>query len=173
MQKAGIDGVLSMASFSALDFASVPLDYLHGDTTSMALYGQYKEGCHLEITRGYSKDHRPDLKQVIFGMVTAHGIPFVASPEKGNLDDCKIFRNHVVVHEPSPEALEEARRVASMFVLITNVRDEQSMSNVEVLRAYKEQHEVEYRFRFLKSPYFVGPIFLQNNDRVEAFGGLC
>lgn len=33
-------------------------------------------------------------------------------------------------------------------------------------------YTVEYRFRFLKSPYFVGPVYLQNNDRVEAFGCL-
>ncbi|QSO52802.1 IS1634 family transposase [Alicyclobacillus curvatus] len=372
IHEAGIDGVLSMASFSALDFASVPLDRLHGDTTSMSFYGHYRqhrsapddeEGSRLEITRGYSKDHRPDLKQVIFGMVTAHGIPLLASPENGNLDDktwnaqtiaklaeslpkqklsqifyiadsaavtsknlplfhehgirfisrlpntfamcdkvkrsaleknrwedvgrlgerqdaatyriqsfyremdglryrfiavqssalderkrkrleklieteykdfakvaaeeseraysCladaeraaaelsksfkgyhtieiqtneemevlkrltrgrprkdapaptrKVFRNIVTIHEPSPEALEEARRVASMFVLITNVLDEQTMSNLEVLQAYKEQIEVEYRFRFLKSPYFVGPVYLQNPDRVEALGCL-
>jgi len=51
----------------------------------------------------------------------------------------KVFRNHVIIHDPNPEALEEARRVASMFVLITNVLDEQAMSNVDVLQAYKEQ----------------------------------
>jgi len=39
----------------------------------------------------------------------------------------------------------------------------------EVLRLYKEQHEVEGRFRFLKSPYFVGPLFLHSPRRVEAF----
>lgn len=96
VHEAGVDGVLSMASFSALDFASVPLYHLHGDTTSMSFYGHYRnnrsdqddeEGSRLEITRGYSKDNRPDLKQVIFGMVTAHGIPLLASPENGNLDD--------------------------------------------------------------------------------------
>ena len=66
------------------------------NTTSMSFYGHYRkyqsapddeEGSRLEITRGYSKDHRPDLKQVIFGMVTARGIPLLASPENGNLDD--------------------------------------------------------------------------------------
>ncbi|MCL6444305.1 MAG: IS1634 family transposase [Alicyclobacillus sp.] len=87
IHRAGIDAVLSAASFSALDFASVPIDRLHADTTSMSFFGEYQEGCRLEIARGYSKDHRPDLKQVIFGVVTAHGIPFIASPENGNLDD--------------------------------------------------------------------------------------
>jgi transposase len=78
-----------------------------------------------------------------------------------------VYKNRVTVHPPSPEAMEEARQAASMFVLITNVLDGQRLSNADVLRAYKEQHEVEGRFRFLKSPYFVGPVYLQNIDRVE------
>ncbi|MCL6443514.1 MAG: IS1634 family transposase [Alicyclobacillus sp.] len=365
LYRTGIDAILTDAAFSALEFAKVPLNCLHADTTSMSFYGQYREGYALKITRGYSKDHRPDLKQVVFGIVTAGGIPVVARPENGNLDDktwnaatigrlverlpadkleevlyvadsaavtaknlrlfkehrvrfvsrlpgtfaecekvkcsalersdaweevgrlserkdgatyrvqsfhrelngtryrfiavqsstldarkeqrlqaelarefeiytaaarneekrtyscledarraaaelveslrgyhtiqvetveevqtlkrptrgrprkdapppqtCTVCRNRVSVHKPSPEAMEEARRTASMFVLITNVLDEQRLSNVDVLRIYKEQHEVEGRFRFLKSPYFVGPVYLQNNDRIEAFGCL-
>ena len=62
IHEAGIDGVLSMASFSALDFASVPLDRLHGDTTSMSFYGHYRqyrsapddeEGCAVSPGAGY------------------------------------------------------------------------------------------------------------------------
>ena len=34
------------------------------------------------------------------------------------------------------------------------------------------EHAVEGRFRFLKSPYHVGPIYLQKPSRVKAFGYL-
>jgi transposase len=43
------------------------------------------------------------------------------------------------------------------------------LPNTQVLRLYKEQHEEEGRFRFLKSPYYVGPMFLHSPRRVEAF----
>lgn len=41
-----------------------------------------------------------------------------------------------------------------------------------VLRLYKGQAEVEGRFRYLKSPYHVGPVLLQRPNRVKAFGYL-
>ena len=40
----------------------------------------------------------------------------------------------------------------------------------ETLRAYKEQSAVENRFRFLKDPYFVGPVNLKLPHRVQALG---
>lgn len=43
------------------------------------------------------------------------------------------------------------------------------MPDAQVLRLYKKQHEVEGRFRFLKSPYFVGSFYLHSPRRVEAF----
>ncbi len=49
-------------------------DCAHLDSTSFALHGQY-EGDEavevLEVTQGYSKDHRPDLKQVMLSMATS------------------------------------------------------------------------------------------------------
>nr|WP_307342959.1 hypothetical protein [Caldalkalibacillus uzonensis] len=45
------------------------LDRLHFDTTSFVYYGSSKVGEDvLNITRGYSKDHRPDLPQIKFGL---------------------------------------------------------------------------------------------------------
>ncbi|MCL6443328.1 MAG: IS1634 family transposase [Alicyclobacillus sp.] len=368
IHRTGIDGILTEVALSALEFTKAPLERLHADTTSMSFYGQYdgdQQGYTLHITHGHSKDRRPDLKQVVFGLVTTSGIPVVARPEDGNLDDktwnaatlarlaaclpaeklrnalyiadsaavtkknlllfkehhirfvsrlpgmfaeeekirrralershaweeigwlseradgatyrvqsfhrelngaryrfiavqsssldtrrtkqlqaelerereawmaaaeqeyqrtyaCRedaergakallralkgyhtvtvetveetqvlkrptrgrprkdapapptrvVYRNRVLIQDPAPEALAEAQQMASMFVLITNELDEQRLSNAEILRAYKEQHEVEGRFRFLKSPYFVGPVYLQNPGRVESFGCL-
>lgn len=48
--KAGIDAVLSEASFSALDFASVPIDHLHADTTSMSRKMSHVNSTRLTLT---------------------------------------------------------------------------------------------------------------------------
>ena len=47
--------------------------YVHFDTTSITVYGDYRlpeeteeRRCPLRITYGYSKDKRPDLKQFVF-----------------------------------------------------------------------------------------------------------
>jgi len=60
---------------------------IHSDTTSLSLYGEYPDQEDLEIVRGYSKDHRPDLKQIVFGLSTVRGIPIYGNVNKGNQDD--------------------------------------------------------------------------------------
>lgn len=45
------------------------------DTTAFTLTGEYdvdSDEYTIEITHGYSKDHRPDLKQVVLEMMTSH-----------------------------------------------------------------------------------------------------
>ena len=72
------------------DHERVLFDILHGDTTAVALYGEYASAAPdaLQIVRGYSKDHRPDLKQVGMGLVAnSEGIPWLGDVHDGNLND--------------------------------------------------------------------------------------
>ena len=73
----------------------------HADTTSVRLFGRYEEDPKRpwpegtpEPKKGYSKDHRPDLKQLVFGLAT-HGptrIPIGFSVLDGNTSDTKANR---------------------------------------------------------------------------------
>ena len=74
----------------------VAFDRLHNDSTSIALCGQYRAagGRALRartapaITFGFSKDHRPDLKQLLFILtVTAEGVPASFRCADGNTSD--------------------------------------------------------------------------------------
>jgi len=60
---------------------------IHADTTSLSLTGEYPDQSQFEIVRGYSKDHCPDLKQMIFGLCTVRGLGLGANVDKGNQDD--------------------------------------------------------------------------------------
>lgn len=80
-----------------------------------------------------------------------------------------IYTVKLDIYPPSEEKLEYLRQQASTFILITNKMEKQELSDIEMLKAYKEQQTVENRFRFLKNPYFVGRIFLEKPERVEAF----
>lgn len=65
---------------------------------------------------------------------------------------------------------ERIRRLKDMegtFVLFCSAPE---LTPSEVLRAYKGQTAVENRFRFLKSPYFVGPVDLKLPQRVKGLG---
>jgi transposase len=69
----------------------------HLDTTSFALSGDYvpdSDAQAIRITHGYSKDHRPDLKQVILALMVSQdgGVPFVSTSWDGNTSDTQIFQ---------------------------------------------------------------------------------
>ncbi|MFQ5473259.1 MAG: IS1634 family transposase [Dehalococcoidia bacterium] len=90
----------------------VRFDELHNDSTTIRFTGQYREarGRRMRgkrapwITYGFSKDHRPDLKQLLFILTTSAdgGVPVQFRCEDGNRAD-------VDTHVKTWEAL---RRVA-------------------------------------------------------------
>lgn len=76
----------------------VSLDELHNDSTSVSFYGAYdeaqKEGRQRgrttpAITWGHSKDHRPDLKQLLFILTISEdgGVPVYFTTASGNQVD--------------------------------------------------------------------------------------
>src|SRR5271166_1781078 len=75
---------------------AVQLKRLHNDSTSIAFCGQYRDGRMSKsgklapaITYGYSKDHRPDLKQLLFILTTDAdgGVPVQFRTADGNTND--------------------------------------------------------------------------------------
>jgi hypothetical protein len=77
---------------------NVRLDELHADTTTITLSGQYPQqreptsGAQPRapfITRGFNKDHRPDLKQLLVKLTTSSDgdIPIQYRVEDGNQND--------------------------------------------------------------------------------------
>lgn len=94
----GTDRVLSRVVQAFLASGQGGTTYsVHGDTTTLALQGAYDvipaEGAPMPL-RGYSKDHRPDLKQLVFGLTLhgAVGIPLTASMLDGNTSDTDANR---------------------------------------------------------------------------------
>jgi transposase len=67
------------------------------DTTSFTLSGDYlseTEDDTVAIKLGHSKDHRPDLKQVMLEMMVSHdgGIPLLGKSLDGNASDNTVFK---------------------------------------------------------------------------------
>ena len=72
----------------------------HLDTTSMVVHGEYDiedKASTIEITRGYSKDYRPDLKQVVLSLIVngPAEIPLWMEPLSGNSSDKKSFHETI------------------------------------------------------------------------------
>ena len=54
----------------------------------------------IHLTRGYSRDHRPDLNQVMLDLIVEHqaGIPLLMKPLSGNSSDGQAFGQIVTEH---------------------------------------------------------------------------
>ncbi|MCJ7595339.1 MAG: IS1634 family transposase [Desulfobacterales bacterium] len=70
----------------------------HWDSTSVNVWGDYNcpsDGT-INITHGYSKDHRPDLKQFMLSMLCVeHNIPIMGETHDGNSSD-KTLNNKLL-----------------------------------------------------------------------------
>jgi len=72
---------------------NVDCSIVHQDTTSVSVWGEYKQrsGDSIRITHGFSKDKRPDLKQFVLSLLCVEGnLPFHAGILDGNSSDKKI-----------------------------------------------------------------------------------
>ena len=75
----------------------IDLRFNHLDTTSFSLTGDYvpdSDEHAIRITHGYSKDHRPDLKQAVLELMVSQdgGGPFVSKSWDGNTSDTRVFQ---------------------------------------------------------------------------------
>lgn len=72
---------------------------VHQDFTSYSLYGEFRDVSPTGPLPmfGHSKDLRPDMKQLIFGLSLhgSAGIPLVCSTLDGNTSDTRANRNHL------------------------------------------------------------------------------
>jgi transposase len=95
--------VLAVAAHAVKEFG-VSLDELHNDSTTVTFCGAYSAAAEerrflgrptLAITFGHNKDHRPDLKQLLFILtVTADGgVPLQFRAASGNVADDQTHRD--------------------------------------------------------------------------------
>jgi transposase len=104
--QAGITELFAQVAQNAVSTYQLDVAFAHTDTSSFSLSGQYESEVAKEaeavrgavkITHGYSKDHRPDLKQVVVTLVTSQKgrIPLWLEALDGNSSDKNSFRQSV------------------------------------------------------------------------------
>ena len=95
--KYGCSNLFAEISAMVCKQQNVDLRFNSLDTTTISLTGEYDQCSDehaIKITQGYSKDHRPDLKQATLEMMVSQdgGIPTVFMAYDGNESDTKIFQ---------------------------------------------------------------------------------
>jgi Transposase len=134
---------------------------VHADTTSISLQGEF-EGTEsdrdfqrenpdrplLNITHGYSKDHRPDLKQFIYGLVVSkEGLPLLATVNDGNTSDKKW--NLEVIREIQQSFLDpvELLYVADSALITRENLEEMARAGLRFVSRLPETYKVAGEFK--------------------------
>src|SRR5499426_2551501 len=112
----GCDLLFQELALAICAHEGIDLRFNHLDTTSFALTGKYvpeSDEHAIRITHGYSKDHRPDLKQAVLKLMVAQdgGVPLVSNRWDGHASDTQIFQERAqalltaFAHSPTPRYL--------------------------------------------------------------------
>lgn len=97
----GVTEVFASIASKALSTYGIEHRFVHLDSSSFHLHGQYDVETPDEemvtITHGYSRDHRPDLKQVVAQIITSHksNLPVWLEVLSGNSSDKESFAKTV------------------------------------------------------------------------------
>lgn len=94
----GCDRLFALLASRAAIHYGVSKKFRHMDSTSMTVEGEYdSDDPSPLITFGYSKDHRPDLKQFMVYMMSSQDgdVPLLAQTVAGNSSDKKLFRERL------------------------------------------------------------------------------
>jgi transposase len=101
----GVTELYSLIAATAAERLGLAPQCLHLDSTSFHVDGRYNSDTPpdeqvVHITRGYSREHRPDLNQVMLELIVEHqaGIPVLMKPLSGNRSDAPAFGQIVREH---------------------------------------------------------------------------
>jgi transposase len=95
--EAGLTEIFVKVAAKAAERFNVSTKSVHLDATSFHLHGRYddarREPEEIRITHGYSRDHRPDLKQFVVDLMSTKdgGVPLFLRVADGNEADQAIF----------------------------------------------------------------------------------
>jgi transposase len=112
----GCDLLFSEIALAVCAQEGIDQRFNHLDTTSFSLSGDYvpdRDEHAITITHGYSKDHRPDLKQAVLELMVSQdgGVPLLSKSWDGNTSDIEVFQERAqalmttLKKSPSPRYL--------------------------------------------------------------------
>lgn len=110
----GVSNLYQQLGEAVVTKLGLATEALHLDSTSFHYDGQATEDDeprHIRIARGYSRDHRPELNQVILNLICENqsGIPVYMKPASGNSNDMEGFKQIVKAHIGSLKAAQASR----------------------------------------------------------------
>lgn len=111
----GVSSLYQTIGEAVIHHLKLPCESVHLDSTSFHYDGQSQPSEDdintITITKGYSRDHRPELNQVILNLICENqsGIPVYMKAASGNSNDMEGFKKIVKSHVRSLKAAQASR----------------------------------------------------------------
>ena len=114
LYETGVSDLYQTLSAHVVKHLNLPCEGLNLDSTSIHVDGNYEhngDSKAVRIVRGYSRDHRPELNQVVLNLITENqaGIPVYMQAVSGNINDNEGFKNIIKQHIKSLKAAQNCR----------------------------------------------------------------
>ncbi|MCP5003946.1 MAG: IS1634 family transposase, partial [Planctomycetes bacterium] len=124
LYEAGVSDIYQMLSASVVQHLELPCEGINFDSTSIHVDGNYQhddDSKAVKLVRGYSRDHRPELNQVVLNLITENktGIPVYMQAASGNINDNPGFENIVKHHISSLKAAQDSQYFIADAALYT------------------------------------------------------
>ena len=137
LYETGVSELFQGLSARTISHLGLSCEGLNLDSTSIHVDGEYKDedgNTAIQLVRGYSRDHRPELNQVVLNLITENqaGIPVYMQAASGNINDNEGFKNIVKQHVKSLKAAYHNRYFIGDAALYT----------IESVQSFDEQNEL-------------------------------
>ena len=146
--------LMTELSLNAIKAHELMTDEIHNDSTSITLIGAYETGDSDAVAPkyGHNKDHRPDCKQMVFGLnITADGhVPLIFNLFDGNTNDD-------VTHIPNWDALRSLlQKEDFIYVADCKLCSKENLAHIHGNKGYfitlipKDRKEVKEFYRRIR-----------------------
>jgi transposase len=148
---AGVSGLYQQIAEKIVDHLKLPCEFTHLDSTSFHYDGKAnsdeEEPTAIHITKGYSRDHRPELNQIVLNLICENrsGIPIYMQSQSGNIKDVEGFKKIVKSHINSLKATQKCRYLvadAALYVKETIVALD-ALSQLSITRVPQKLKETK------------------------------
>lgn len=140
------------------------LDELHNDSTTISFFGAYSDAAQEStqrgmftpaITYGHSKDHRPDLKQLLYMLTLTEdgGVPIYFATKSGNVTDDRTHQENWNLLRDLVGRADFLYVADCKLATMDNMRyiDQQGGRFISVLPATRKEN-IEFRRRLRDAP---------------------
>lgn len=146
----GVSALFNRVAHQAMQSLGIVPEQLHLDSTSFHVDGVYnsqqpKEPSVVKLCPGYSRDHHPQLNQVVLNLIVEHHtkVPVFMQAADGNQSDVSAFaqivKEHVQAFDTAHKGVEREAQEHPMSS--TRVIADAALYTQETLALFKQQHQ--------------------------------